>query len=75
MLILSRRRNESILIKTTDGEIEITVLDQRSNAIRIGINAPLKCSIIRQELTHHHRAQDKDSIINSGKSQAKEGVL
>lgn len=47
MLILSRRKGESFLI----GEnIKITVLSQRSNQVRIGIEAPRSMPVQREEL-------------------------
>jgi len=47
VLILSRRKGESFLI----GEnIKITVLSQRSNQVRIGIEAPRSMPVQREEL-------------------------
>jgi carbon storage regulator len=53
MLVLSRKRNETIVI---DGDIRIIVLDIRGNQVRLGIEAPDSVSILRQEL----RAGDGD---------------
>jgi carbon storage regulator len=51
MLILTRRPGETILI----GEnIKITVLDVDRNQIRIGIDAPKKIDIVREELVSEH---------------------
>lgn len=47
MLVLSRKRGESILI----GEnVSIKILDIRGNTIRIGIEAPKDIPISRSEL-------------------------
>ena len=47
MLILSRRNGESFII----GEnIKITVLSQRSNQVRIGIDAPRDLPVFREEV-------------------------
>jgi carbon storage regulator len=47
MLVLSRKRNETIVI---DGDIRITVVDIRGNQVRLGIEAPDSVRIVRQEL-------------------------
>lgn len=65
MLVLSRRQGESLVIKTSDGNIEITVLDKRGNAIRAGIEAPRKCAIYRRELMQN--ANNNDTRISSKK--------
>lgn len=47
MLVLTRKVNEAILI---DGDIRVTVLSLRGNQIRIGIEAPEKIRVFREEL-------------------------
>ena len=47
MLVLSRKRNESIII---DGNIRVTVLSIQGNQIRLGIEAPNHIGIYREEL-------------------------
>jgi len=47
MLVLSRRVNESIVI---DGNIRITVIGIRGGQIRLGIEAPDRVGIFREEL-------------------------
>lgn len=47
MLVLSRKLDESILI---DGDIRIRVLGIRGHQVRLGIEAPSKYVIVRQEL-------------------------
>lgn len=47
MLILSRRNGESFIIGE---DIKITVLSQRSNQVRIGIEAPRSLPIHREEV-------------------------
>lgn len=48
MLVLSRKTEEKILI---GDDIIITVLEVKGNRVRLGIQAPGDCSIIRGELT------------------------
>ena len=47
MLVLSRKKGESIII---GDNIEITVVDVQGDLIRLGIKAPKEVSIYRQEL-------------------------
>jgi carbon storage regulator len=51
MLVLSRRRDEAIVIRNRFGtEIRLTVVDVRGNKVRLGIEAPPEISIARQEV-------------------------
>ena len=47
MLVLSRKRNESIVI---DGSIVITVVEIRGDKVRLGIEAPREVPIHRKEI-------------------------
>lgn len=47
MLVLSRRKDESIII---GDNIEITIVDIRGNKVRLGINAPRSVSVHRKEI-------------------------
>ena len=47
MLIVSRKKNESILIQNN---IEVVVLDIQGDKVRIGIEAPNDIKIMRSEL-------------------------
>ncbi len=52
MLVLSRKKNESVVI----GEnVEITIVDVRGDKVRLGINAPRDISVHRKEI--HERIQ------------------
>lgn len=48
MLILRRRKNESILI---GNDIRITIIECAPDGVRIAIDAPKQVSIIREELS------------------------
>ena len=48
MLILRRKKNESILIGDS---IRITVLESASDGVRLAIDAPRQMSILREELS------------------------
>ena len=47
MLVLSRQRDESIII---GDDIVITVVDIRGDKVRLGINAPKSIPVHRQEV-------------------------
>ena len=47
MLVLSRKKNESIVI---DNEIVITVVEIRGDKVRLGIVAPKDVAVHRQEV-------------------------
>ena len=52
MLVLSRKKDETILLKTSNNEdIKITVVKiDNKNKVRIGIEAPREVSVVRSEL-------------------------
>src|SRR3954467_1491634 len=47
MLVLSRKKNESIVI---NNDIIITVVEIRGDKVRLGIVAPRECPVHRQEV-------------------------
>lgn len=47
MLILSRKKDESIII---DGNIEIKIIEIEDGKVKIGIEAPKNIEILRKEL-------------------------
>ena len=47
MLVLSRQRDETIMI---GDDVEITVVDIRSDKVRLGITAPVRIPVHRKEV-------------------------
>lgn len=47
MLVLSRQKDESIMI---GDEVEITIVDVRGDKVRLGINAPRSVAVHRKEI-------------------------
>ncbi|MHC4395869.1 MAG: carbon storage regulator CsrA [Planctomycetota bacterium] len=47
MLVLSRQKDESIMI---GDEVEITIVDVRGNKVRLGITAPRSIAVHRREV-------------------------
>lgn len=54
MLVLSRKRNESIVI---NGNITITLVDIRGDKARLGIDAPIDVTVHRLEV---HEAIERE---------------
>ena len=52
MLIISRKKNEGIII---NGDIILTVADVQGDKVRIGIDAPDSVKIMRKELLDTER--------------------
>lgn len=53
MLVLSRKRDEKIILQTENGEeIELTVVRIDANKVRLGIDANEKVTILRSELVN-----------------------
>lgn len=58
MLVLSRRKGESIVIQD---HIEITVLEVEGDVIKIGISAPRDIEILRKELVVAVKETNRES--------------
>lgn len=56
MLVLSRQRDESIII---GDNIVITVVDIRGDKVRLGINAPTEIPVHRQEVYEAIQRENK----------------
>lgn len=60
MLILSRKRNESIRI---ENNVVLTVIEVKGQCVRLGIEAPQNVAVHRKELVQRipHRERDRDA--------------
>ena len=47
MLVLTRRKNQSIVISD---EVEVTIVEVRGNKVRLGITAPRSIAVHRREV-------------------------
>jgi carbon storage regulator len=68
MLVLSRKTNESIVIRD---DIVVTVIEIRGDKVRLGINAPAEVPVHRREVyekikesERRKKAQDEHSTTN-----------
>jgi len=55
MLVVSRRRNESIMIAD---DIEVKIIDIRQNQVKVGITAPTDIPVHRREVYERIKAQE-----------------
>lgn len=60
MLVLTRRRNQSIVIGT---DIVITVLEVKGDSIRLGITAPRDVQVYRQELLDALTETNRQAVL------------
>ena len=66
MLVLSRQRDESIMI---GDDVEVTIVDVRGDKVRLGINAPREISVHRKEIyeaIQREKAQKKSAESGAG---------
>jgi carbon storage regulator len=63
MLILTRKKDEAVLIKGLDGEISVKVVDVGRGRIRLGIEAPKGFLIVREELIRQVESENQASAI------------
>jgi len=66
MLVLSRQKDESIMI---GDEVEITIVDVRGDKVRLGITAPKHIPVHRREIydaIQREKAQQSDGQVPAG---------
>ena len=59
MLVLTRKIGEGIVI---GNDVKITVLETRGGAVRIGVDAPKKKKIYRQEIYERICEQNREAL-------------
>ena len=65
MLVLSRKKNESIVI---DEQIVVTVVEIRGDKVRLGISAPKEVPVHRMEVHDAIRADQSSPVDPPGQS-------
>lgn len=61
MLILSRKKDESIII---DNNIEISIVDIKGDHVKLGIKAPREVKVYRQEV-YEAILKENEAAVNS----------
>ncbi len=61
MLVLSRKKNESIVI---NNDVTVTVVEIRGDKVRLGIVAPKEVSVHRQEVYEAIHGQTSEAPAN-----------
>lgn len=62
MLVLTRKRDESIII---GDNIKITVVDVRGDQVKIGIDAPRSISVHREEIYNEIQKENRRAALQS----------
>jgi carbon storage regulator len=71
MLVLSRQRDESIVIGTKLGEVRVTIVDIRGDKVRLGIDAPVEVPVHRREVFEAiKREQERPSRLEKKAEQS-----
>ncbi|MBN2020745.1 MAG: carbon storage regulator CsrA [Sedimentisphaerales bacterium] len=58
MLVLSRQKDESIMI---GDDVEVTIVDVRGDKVRLGITAPKSISVHRKEVYEAIQREKKEA--------------
>jgi carbon storage regulator len=62
MLVLSRKKNESIVI---NDNIHITVVEVRGDKVRLGVTAPKSVPVHRKEIADKIEAKEASTVTTS----------
>ena len=62
MLVLSRKRNQSIMI---GDDIEIVINDVNGDTVRVGIKAPREVSVYRKEIYEEIQKANREAASSS----------
>lgn len=68
MLVLSRKKNQGILIRGKEGDIRVVVLDAEKGKLRLGIKAPGGYTIIREELIFEAKDANRRSVVEGAEA-------
>jgi carbon storage regulator len=65
MLVLSRKKNQGILIRAKDGDIRVVVIEAEKGRVRLGIEAPRGCGVMREELLIEIAEANRQSALQN----------
>jgi carbon storage regulator len=67
MLVLSRKKNESIVI---NNDIRVVIVEIRGDKVRLGVEAPPEVPVHRQEIYEAIKRLEANSSDSPGENQA-----
>ena len=62
MLVLSRKKNESVII---DDNIQVTIVEVRGDKVRLGIDAPKDIPVHREEIADKIEAKEASTVAKA----------
>ena len=65
MLVLSRKRNEDVLIGEGDAQVLVRVVEIIGDRVKLGFIAPDGITIMRTEITDKQKEQPKNGLERS----------
>lgn len=64
MLVLTRKRNETVILDTLPRPTKIAVVEIRPNSVRLGFDAPDEISITRPDaISQEPRSRDGEGLL------------
>ena len=64
MLILSRKKNQSIYLKTSDETIRLTITEIKGSQTKVGIDASVSVCILREEIVGLSKKITKEDVAH-----------
>lgn len=70
MLVLTRSIGQRIILKTSDGDVIVSVQDVRRQLVRVGITAPRTMKIYREEVLAQIEGKEASRAKETQENQA-----
>ena len=70
MLVLSRKKNESLIIGKGDQEVTIVVVEIRGDKVRLGVEAPKEVPVHRREVYDAIKRHEAEQAAKEAEAKA-----